>query len=97
MLCVCVCGVCVCVRDRKARKHAYERVYVRVCVICPLGGEVDDSVELALQGAGALAHLDVLAVGAAGGDAGLGLLQRQQLGGGGAHQQRLGPRQGPVT
>lgn len=68
----------------------------------PLGGELDDGVELALEGGGTLAHLDVLAVcGDRGVDLGLrpglGLLQAQQLGGGGRHQQGLGPGQGVVT
>lgn len=68
----------------------------------PLSGELDDCVELPLQGCGAFAHLDVLAVFCYRGvdlslSPGLGFLQTQELRGGRRHQQRLWPRQRVVT
>lgn len=66
----------------------------------PLSGELNDSVKLAHQSPGSLPHLNVLAVGQAGGcgrgaqlglGTSLGLLQGQQLSGGRADQQRLRP------
>lgn len=68
----------------------------------PLGGKLNDSVELPLQGCRTFAHLNVLAVLSnwrvdLSLRPGLGLFQTQQFSGGGWHQQGFGPRQWVVT